>query len=166
MLVFFYGTELYHPATFLTWIIKKLFCLYMVWPNSVANTIFSEYNRQEDSASIFDWIPCSGQNILLKVIWHQVWIRRFDSRAIFLRQCHFQNVLLFFRPKAVSKQQELSVWRRPMVLALKRKTTWMKPRHSLRNFVEARAMDFHCRGEWRRTGMHHSARWGKGVIGS
>ena len=25
---------------------------------------------------------------------HQVCIRRFDSRAIFLRQCHFQNVLL------------------------------------------------------------------------
>ena len=40
---------------------------------------------------------CIGYNVLSQVIWHQVhqvWIRRFDSRAIFLRKCHFQNVLL------------------------------------------------------------------------
>ena len=42
---------------------------------------------------------CIGYNILLKVIfWHQVHhvcIRRFDSRAIFLRQCHFQKCYFF-----------------------------------------------------------------------
>ena len=36
---------------------------------------------------------------------HQVWIRRFDSRAIFLRQCRFQNVLLF-PPQAGLKQRD------------------------------------------------------------
>ena len=41
----------------------------------------------------------------IQVIWHQVWIRRFDSRAIFLRQCHFQNVLLS-PPQAGLKQRE------------------------------------------------------------
>ena len=51
---------------------------------------------------------CIGEHILFQVIWHQVhqvWIRRFDSSAIFLRQCHFQNVLLF-PPQAGLKQRE------------------------------------------------------------
>ena len=90
---------------------------------------------------------CIEKNILSQVIWHQVhqvWIRRFDSRAIFLRQCRFQNVLLF-PPQSGLKQREFfhltaSHWiscvdKSIIALTLKRKTTWMKPRHSLRNFA-------------------------------
>ena len=64
-----------------------------------------------------------------------MWISRFDSRAIFLRQCHFQNVL-FFLPQAGLKQQEFlhltashCVHKSIIALTLKRKTTWMKPTH-------------------------------------
>ena len=53
----------------------------------------------------YHWFCCIGYNILFQVIWHQVhqvWIKRFDSRAIFLRQCHFQNVLLLRPAKQAS----------------------------------------------------------------
>ena len=74
---------------------------YTGWPKKNATILIRYFNE------ILDWIPfifcCIGYNILFQVIWyqvHQVWIRRFDSRAIFLRQCHFQNVLLFPRKQA------------------------------------------------------------------
>ena len=94
---------------------------------------------------------CIGYSIIFQVIWHQVhqvWVRRFDSRANFRRQCHFQNVLLF-PPQAGLKQLEfissdgvpLNVDKSIIALTLKRKTIWMKPKHSLRNSV---ALNSNC----------------------
>ena len=53
----------------------------------------------------YHWFLLYWIEYLLQVIWHQVhidWIRRFDSRAIILWQCHFQNVPLFPRKQAWS----------------------------------------------------------------
>ena len=41
---------------------------------------------------LFYWVE-----VIFKVKWHQdhrFWLKCFDSRAIFVRQCHFQNLLL------------------------------------------------------------------------
>ena len=47
------------------------------------------------------WIEYSFPSNLTPSL-SRLWIRRFDSRAIFPRQCHFQNVLLFPRKQAWS----------------------------------------------------------------
>ena len=47
----------------------------------------------------FHWFLLYWIEYYFQVIWHQVhkvWIRRFDSRAIILRQCHFQ--MCYFSP--------------------------------------------------------------------
>ena len=56
--------------------------------SGISTTLLIEYH----------WFFCIGYNIIFQVTWHQVhkvWIMRFDSRASILRQCYFQNVLLF-----------------------------------------------------------------------
>ena len=76
----------------------QLYRSYTGWPKKNATTFIPNFN------DILDWMPlicyCIRENIRFQIIWHQVhqvWIMRFDYRAIFLRQCHFQNVLLFPR---------------------------------------------------------------------
>ena len=57
-------------------------------------------------------------NILFQVIWHQVnqiWLRRYDSRAIFLRQMSFCKMCyILFPPQAGLKQREFFIWRCPI----------------------------------------------------
>ena len=98
---------------------------------------------------IFYWIPLIfavlDRIFFSKLIWHQVyidWIRRFDSRAIILWQCHFQNVSLFPRKQAWSSWNLLQnqCWQKHNCPHFEKEDS-VTARHSLRNFV---ALNSNC----------------------
>ena len=54
-----------------------------------------------------------GYKILFPARWHQdhqFWWRCFDSMAVFLRQCNFQNLPLGSDPKIVNLKAKFSIW--------------------------------------------------------
>ena len=58
--------------------------------------------------------------------WSLIWVRRLNPSAILVRQCHFQNLVLF-RPHRTLEHNKILTWRPPVALtalALKTKTMW------------------------------------------
>ena len=130
--------------------------IYTGWPKKNATTLIRNFN---DWFFLLYWIEYSFPSI-----WHQVqpvWIRRFDSRAIFMRQSHFQNVLLPPPPpppppppQAGLKQREFFIWRRPLWLyqwdsATKLRNEFLGFIHIVFLFkVRAKIMFYFCQHSW------------------
>ena len=85
-----------------------------VWPRKNATTLIVNFKNIINKTELIFVSLCGEKKIPTKLDHdHQFWVRCLDLSAILVRQCHFQNVVLF-RPHRTLEHSKIPTSRRPV----------------------------------------------------